>query len=99
MKAHIKLCKSKGAGSSQGSVLEGGESRLLKIMYIKKVKKKTDVGRPSTIASHRKESSSADSWGHSWHTIRSFSYRILIAWLFLVILTMTLVPRQNTWLT
>ena len=40
MKAHIKLCKSNGAGSSQGSVLEGGESRLLKIMYIKKVKKK-----------------------------------------------------------
>ena len=36
--------------------------------------------------------------GQYWLTITSYSWRILIAQLFWVILTMTTAPRQNTWL-
>ena len=39
-----------------------------------------------------------DFGGHSWYTNRSFPWRILIAGLFSVILTVTTAPRQETWL-
>ena len=40
----------------------------------------------------------ANSGAHSWHTNRYFSWKILIAGLFLVNLTVTTAPRQKTWL-
>ena len=40
----------------------------------------------------------SESGGRSWYTIRSLSWRILIAGLFSVTLIVTTAPRQKTWL-